>query len=221
MPSFTSAPVLLPLLLQAIPGSWSAPTGAPLFSRQSSEPEEYTANPSIGPGGSTFLDSPHFRVYGNSGDEAQNALGKLEAAFECFVRGLNFRSTGLSFNSDNDAGPWTKTNIYAVSELANAAGVMHSDATTGMGYVEVQQDYLTAADVSSRPQCIDSCCIRHNVQLILSDLFFRLRSTNGVTPSTTTRKRGSTNLAPVHGGRCSPTGLRTLTKRQTTVLRRE
>jgi hypothetical protein len=148
MPSFTSTAALLPLLLQAIPGSWSAPTGTPLLSRQSSEPEEYTANSDIGPGGSTFLDSPHFRVYGNSGDEAQNALGKLEAAFECFVRGLNFRSTGLSFNSDSDAGPWTKTNIYSVPELANAAGVMHSDATTGMGYVEVQQDYLTAVDVS-------------------------------------------------------------------------
>jgi hypothetical protein len=148
MPSFVSATVLLPLFLQAIPGSWSAPTGAPLLARQTSEPEEYEANNTIGPGGSTFLDSPHFRVYGDSGDEAQNALGKLEAAFECFVRGLNFRSTGLSFNSDNDAGRWTKTNIYSVPELVNAAGVMHSDATTGMGYVEVQQDYLTAADVT-------------------------------------------------------------------------
>ena len=130
MPSFTSASVLLPLFLQAIPGSWSAPTGAPLLSRQTSEPEEYDANPSIGPGGSDFLDSPHFRVYGNTGDEAQNALGKLEAAFECFVRGLNFRSTGLSFNSDNDAGPWTKTNIYSVPELANAAGVAPPSTST-------------------------------------------------------------------------------------------
>lgn len=140
--------VLLTLLLHTIPGSWSAPTSAQVWSRQTAEPAEYTAYGNIGPGGSVFLDSPHFRVYGNSGAEAQNALGKLEAAFECFVRGLNFRSSGLSFNSDNDAGPWTKTNIYSVAQLPGAAGVMHSDATTGMGYVEVQQDYLTTADVT-------------------------------------------------------------------------
>jgi len=148
MPSFNLPALLLPLLLQAIPGSWSAPTGAQLLSRQAFEPEAYDANNDVGPGGSTYLDSPHFRVYNDSGDEAQNAIGKLEAAFECFVRGLNFRSSGLSFNSDDDAGPWTKTNIYSVPQLANAAGVMHSDAATGMGYVEVQQDYLAAADVT-------------------------------------------------------------------------
>lgn len=143
MAPYTSAAALLPLL-QFITGSWSAP----LVARQSSEPDEYTANNDIGPGGSDFLDSAHFRVYGNTGDEASEALGKLEAAFECFVNDLGFRSSGLSFNSDSDNGPWTKTNIYAVSQLANAAGVMHSDATTGMGYVEVQQDYLTAAGVT-------------------------------------------------------------------------
>jgi hypothetical protein len=108
----------------------------------------YTANDSIGPGGSTNFDSPHFRVYGDSSDDAQDALGKLEAAFECFVRDLNFYSTGLSFNDDTDVSSWTKTNIYSVSELPNAAGVMHSDTTTGMGYVEVQQTYLAASEVT-------------------------------------------------------------------------
>lgn len=146
----TSTTASLALLLQALPGSWSTPItpAAPLFSRQASEPAEYTANDSIGPGGSTYFDSPHFRVYGNSDENAQNALGKLEAAFECFVRDLNFRSTGISFNADGDEGPFTKTNIYSVAELPNAAGVMHSDSTTGMGYVEVQQTYLDASEVT-------------------------------------------------------------------------
>lgn len=146
MPSLTFATTLLPLLLPALSDSWSALTSAQPVTRQTSEPSEYTANNNIGPGGSTFLDSAHFRVFGNSGSEAQEALDKLEAAFECFVRDLNFRSSGISFNGDD--GTFTKTNIYAVAELANAAGVMHSDAATGMGYVEVQQDYLTAAEVT-------------------------------------------------------------------------
>lgn len=146
MASLTLATSFLSFLLPALSGSWPALTAAQPVARQASEPDEYTANSNIGPGGSTYLDSEHFRVYGNSGDEATNALGKLEAAFECFVRDLNFRSTGVSFNGDD--GTFTKTNVYSVAQLENAAGVMHSDATTGMGYVEVQQDYITAAEVT-------------------------------------------------------------------------
>jgi hypothetical protein len=150
MISRTSTAASLALLLQSLPVSWSTPIAswAPLESRQVSEPAEYTANDSIGPGGGTNFDSPHFRVYGDSSEDAQDALGKLEAAFECFVRDLNFRSTGLSFNDDTDGASWTKTNIYSVAELPNAAGVMHSDPTTGMGYVEVQQTYLVASEVT-------------------------------------------------------------------------
>lgn len=109
----TSRTASLALLLQTLPVCWSTPI-TPLTSllpRQASEPSEYTANDSIGPGGSAFVDSPHFRVYSDSDEDAQNALGKLEAAFECFVRDLNFRSTGVSFNGDSD-GAWTKTNVY-------------------------------------------------------------------------------------------------------------
>jgi hypothetical protein len=150
MISHTSTAASLALLSQTLPVSWSTPIapGVLLVSRQASEPAEYTANDSIGPGGSTNFDSPHFRVYGDSSDDAQDALGKLEAAFECFVRDLNFCSTGLSFNDDTDVSSGTKTNIYSVSELPNAAGVMHSDTTTGMGYVEVQQTYLAASGVT-------------------------------------------------------------------------
>ncbi|KAM0720753.1 hypothetical protein Q7P37_004890 [Cladosporium fusiforme] len=146
MAPFTYTPFLLPLLVTALSGSWDALTTAQPVTRQTSEPDEYTANNNIGPGGSIYLDSAHFRIFGNSGNEASEALGKLEAAFECFVRDLNFRSSGLSFNGDTE--PWTKTNIYSVAELANAAGVQHSDPATGMGYVEVQQDYLTASEVT-------------------------------------------------------------------------
>jgi hypothetical protein len=150
MISHTSTAASLALLLQTLPLSWSTPI-APresLVSRQASEPDGYTANDSIGPGGSTNFDSPHFRIYGDNSEDAQAALGKLEAAFECFVRDLNFRSTGISSNDDTDGASWTKTNIYSVAELPNAAGVMHSDAITGMGYVEVQQTYLAASEVT-------------------------------------------------------------------------
>lgn len=118
-------------LLQALPGSWSAPTG--LEARQSPPKGiNYQANPNVGPGGSTFLDSPRFRVYGNDGPEAQTALDKLEAAFQCFVRGpFGFTGTGRSFNDPDKTGELTKTNIYAVDTLDSAAGVMHADAEAG------------------------------------------------------------------------------------------
>ena len=113
-------------------------------------PATYTANPAIGPGGSTFKDSAHFRVYGSDGSDADEALSYLEAAHECFITTLNYRSSGLSYNTpeSDETGPWTKTNVYSVSVLEGAAGVMHSDAETGMAWLEVQQDYLAVPGVT-------------------------------------------------------------------------
>ncbi|RSL73090.1 hypothetical protein CEP53_000875 [Fusarium sp. AF-6] len=138
-----SKQLLLALSLQAITG-WAAPEGM-LVERQSGS--SYEANPNIGPGGSQFKDSNHFRVYGNSG-QADKALSMLEAAYDCFVGTLGFRTSGLSFNDASNNGKKTKTNVYSVASLPGAAGVMHSDFSTGMGWLEVQNSYLTASGVT-------------------------------------------------------------------------
>lgn len=110
-------------------------------------PATFTANPNVGPGGSTFEDSAHFRVYGGSSADAKDALQMLEGAYECFVEKLGWRSTGLSFNED-DSGPWYKTNIYSVDALDSAAGVMHSDYNTGLAWLEVVHEYLSTTGVT-------------------------------------------------------------------------
>jgi hypothetical protein len=111
-------------------------------------PATFPANPAIGPGGSVFRDSAHFRVYGRNDQRAATALSMLETAYDCYVNVLGYRSSGLSYNdaTDND-GPWTKVNVYSVATLPGAAGVMHSDAGTGMAWLEVQQDYLNTPSV--------------------------------------------------------------------------
>lgn len=69
-------------------------------------PATFTANPNIGPGGSTFTDSAHFRVYGATGTTAANALNMLEAAYSSFVDTLAWRSSGLAYNdATDDDGP--------------------------------------------------------------------------------------------------------------------
>ncbi|KAL4922009.1 hypothetical protein BDW62DRAFT_217854 [Aspergillus aurantiobrunneus] len=114
------------------------------------EPSEFTANPSVGEGGSTFTDSPRFRVYGASGSEAETALQMLESAYTCFVTDLGWRSSGLSYNSENDTGDtWYKENIYSVGSLdGGAAGVMNTDYQSGYSYVQVVSDYLTEPSVT-------------------------------------------------------------------------
>ncbi|KAI0444202.1 hypothetical protein F4803DRAFT_512355 [Xylaria telfairii] len=110
-------------------------------------PATFTANPSIGPGGSTYTDSAHFRVYGETGSKATESLNMLEGAYDCFTNTLGWRSSGLSYNSDNDNGPFTKVNIYSVDNLPGAAGVMHSDYATGMAWLEVQRNYIAIPGV--------------------------------------------------------------------------
>ncbi|KAI0965889.1 hypothetical protein F4678DRAFT_467019 [Xylaria arbuscula] len=110
-------------------------------------PATFTANPSVGPGGSVYTDSAHFRVYGATGTQATSSLDMLEGAYDCLVTTIGWRSSGLSYNSDNDDGPYTKVNIYSVASLPGAAGVMHSDAATGLAWLEVQQSYIADPSV--------------------------------------------------------------------------
>ncbi|EPS40512.1 hypothetical protein H072_5641 [Dactylellina haptotyla CBS 200.50] len=115
-----------------------------------SEPATFTANPSIGPGGSSYRDSAHFRVYGaTSTSAADSALNMLEGAYSCFIGTLGWRSPGLSYNDNTDSdGPWTKVNIYSVGTLPGAAGVMHADYATGEPWLEVVHQYLTIPGVT-------------------------------------------------------------------------
>lgn len=103
----------------------------------SKAPAEFEAQPSVGGGGGQCEESPHFRVCGASGAEAMQALDLLEGTYSCFVETLCWRSSGLSFNDDSDAGPYHKVNIYSVGSLGSAAGQMFSDAPTGMSYLRV------------------------------------------------------------------------------------
>ncbi|KAK7751222.1 hypothetical protein SLS62_006767 [Diatrype stigma] len=138
----SGAPAASPPEPEAATGTATVTAAAP--------PATFDANPSIGPGGSSYEDSAHFRVYGApSAGSAAAALGMLEAAYGCFVDGLGWRSSGLSYNDDSDAdGPWTKVNLYSVAELPGAAGVMHSDAATGMSWLEVQHAYTAEPGVT-------------------------------------------------------------------------
>ncbi|KAF6816274.1 dockerin type 1 [Colletotrichum plurivorum] len=112
-------------------------------------PSSFTANPNIGPGGSSFRDSAHFRVYAADLAAADRALAMLEGVYSCFVDTLGWRSTGLSYNDNTDAdGPWTKVNVYSVANLPGAAGVMHSDGAAGMAWLEVANPYLVNPSVT-------------------------------------------------------------------------
>ncbi|KAI0421490.1 hypothetical protein F5X98DRAFT_245523 [Xylaria grammica] len=110
-------------------------------------PATFTANPNVGPGGSTYTDSAHFRIYGATGSQATSSLQMLEGAYDCFIGTLGWRSSGLSYNTDNDDGPFYKVNVYSVAELPGAAGVMHSDYATGLAWLEVQQNYIAIPGV--------------------------------------------------------------------------
>ncbi|KAF2831085.1 hypothetical protein CC86DRAFT_341687 [Ophiobolus disseminans] len=123
---------------------------APALRVRAAPPATFTANNAIGPGGSSFTDSAHFRVYGETGTTATNTLNMLEGAYSCFVDTLGWRSSGLAFNDATDAdGPWTKVNIYSVSTLSGgAAGVMHSDYKTGMSWLEVVNQYTAIPGVT-------------------------------------------------------------------------
>ncbi|KAF1849854.1 uncharacterized protein K460DRAFT_411661 [Cucurbitaria berberidis CBS 394.84] len=107
-------------------------------------PATYTANPSLGGGGSSFKDSAHFRVYGTSETTADTAIQHLEAAHSCFVEQLGWRTPALSWTSATD-DTWYKTNVYSKvdGQLNGAAGVQRADPAVGLTWLEVVDEYLT------------------------------------------------------------------------------
>ncbi|KAF2665300.1 hypothetical protein BT63DRAFT_458867 [Microthyrium microscopicum] len=104
------------------------------------EPEVFQPNPnssaaSMGGGGADFKDSPHFRVYG-AGTSADTSLKWLEGAYQCFVKELGWRTSGLSRYAKDDKGPYYKENIYARAQLTGASGVMNTDERSGYSWVQ-------------------------------------------------------------------------------------
>jgi hypothetical protein len=83
--------------------------------RQATPPAQYTANPKIGGGGTTYKDSAHFRVYNTiSPSVADSTLKILEVAHQCFVEGLGWRTPGLSIKTGGvgkEVGPWQVPSI--------------------------------------------------------------------------------------------------------------
>ncbi|KAF6803686.1 dockerin type 1 [Colletotrichum sojae] len=124
----------------------SAPAAAPVGN--ANEPAEFEPQPTAGPGGSTFKDSAHFRVYGAAEADATETLDILEGAYECFVNTLGWRTSGLSFNDETDAGPYYKTNVYSVKNLDSAAGVMHAEMQSGAAWLEVVDTWLKSPGVT-------------------------------------------------------------------------
>lgn len=112
-------------------------------------PADFQANPNVGPGGTRFKDSPHFRVYNEPNDANANSLiQSLEAAYTCYVEDLGWRSTGLSFRQDNDDGPFYKVNVYRVDSLPGAAANTGTDQTAGLSFLNVVTQYMTEPAVT-------------------------------------------------------------------------
>lgn len=111
---------------------------------------KFTPNTRVGPGGTKYKDSPHFRVYNAANDNVANTiLQTLESAYECFVTGQGWRSTGLSFNQDHDNGPWYKMNVYSVADLGpNTAANTGTDSTSGLGFLNVVTKWMNTPSIT-------------------------------------------------------------------------
>ncbi|KAI6488106.1 hypothetical protein MCOR04_007672 [Pyricularia oryzae] len=137
------------LLLSSVPAALSAPRASDLARRADAPPAVFPANGNVGPGGTDFVDSAHFRVYNAPVKaNAEAALAMLEAAHECFVTDLGYIDSGLS----NDyypvgAGPYAKTNVYSVADLGGAAGWQNTDFMTSRAYLEIVHQWLAVPDI--------------------------------------------------------------------------
>ncbi|KAI1155603.1 hypothetical protein F4825DRAFT_468422 [Nemania diffusa] len=124
-------------------------TGAP-SNVQAVPPPEFTPNTRAGPGGTKYKDSPHFRVYNAASDAVANTiLQTLESAYECFVAGQGWRSTGLSFNQEDDNGPWYKVNVYNVADLGpNTAANTGTDSASGLSFLNVVTKWMATPSIT-------------------------------------------------------------------------
>ncbi|KAF1981393.1 hypothetical protein K402DRAFT_386526 [Aulographum hederae CBS 113979] len=108
---------------------------------------QFQAPPNVGRGTGQYTDSAHFRIWGTA-SQAKSTINELEAAYSCFVDGMGYRSTGLSYNDAGNSGPFYKMNVYSKASLGNAAGVMQSDPRTGLSFLQIIASSLTDPKVS-------------------------------------------------------------------------
>lgn len=123
---------------------------------EAAEPKQFLFNPSGGDaahGGTknttwtNFVDSPRFRFFYKSGAQrgaearVKTGVKHLEAAYECFTGPMGWRSSGISYNGNQEQGPYYKLNAFAVtspSDIGGAGGVMGSDRRTGHAFLLVR-----------------------------------------------------------------------------------
>ncbi|TLD36007.1 putative dockerin type 1 protein [Venturia nashicola] len=145
--SFNSLPVASSLDRRDVPVD-------SFFGTPNTTPAVFKANPKIGPPGigRTFKESAHFRVYDALSEaQATKTLAMMEAAYDCFVNDMKFRTPGLSYNAKTDEGyegPFYKENIFSKADIPGAIGVMNTDGTSGLSYLQIQSDQLHRAAVS-------------------------------------------------------------------------
>ena len=118
------------------------------------EPAQFQFNPRGGDpaqGGtnstiwSKFVESPRFRIFYKPTQQgvegrAKTALKHLEAAYECFTGPMGWRSSGISYNGNQEQGPYYKLNGFAITsgkEIGGAGGVMGSDRQSGHAFLYV------------------------------------------------------------------------------------
>ncbi|KAI1775950.1 hypothetical protein F4818DRAFT_393480 [Hypoxylon cercidicola] len=135
------------LSLVAIPLGWAAAAPSRVLA---TPPAEFTPNTRVGPGGTRYKDSPHFRCYDAASDSvADTVLQTLESAYDCFINGQGWRSTGLSFNQENDDGPWYKMNVYDVASLGpNTAANTGTDSATGLSFLNVVTQWMSTPSIT-------------------------------------------------------------------------
>ncbi len=112
-------------------------------------PADFLANPKVGPGGTKYKDYPHFRIYNAQNDSIADGASKpLEAAYQCYVNDLGWRSSGLSFRQETDDGPFYKVNVYRVEDLPGAAANTATDQTAGLSFLNVVTKYMTEPSIT-------------------------------------------------------------------------
>ncbi|CAI6337557.1 unnamed protein product [Periconia digitata] len=111
--------------------------------------DQFPALPSLGGGGNTFQDSAHFRIYNApSASTGSATLAIMEAAHQCFVSELGWRTPGQSNNGGQTGGPY-KMNIYTVADnaLGGSAGQQWADDAKGIPYLKVGKSWVSEPSV--------------------------------------------------------------------------
>ncbi|KAH7007901.1 uncharacterized protein B0I36DRAFT_343239 [Microdochium trichocladiopsis] len=120
-------------------------------------PEIFPPQPDAGPGGSTYRDSAHFRLFYNASrspiSAVDEALRTLEGTFDCLIGDHGWRSTGLSYYLNRGYpgqerfSNYYKTNIDAVPKIGDGrvAGVMNVAREQGASWIQVEDTYLNDA----------------------------------------------------------------------------